>query len=437
MHHQLNRLVIYRNIETDSVLYRLADIFARFENGEHEPEILTADIYCQIHRLLDIATEYGFDQNLWQNYLAFLLATTENPFSLACEKVGANEGSVNALAKSDFKVFKELFDFNFSPIEQALQIDCFAKVSNYRALVREQKKYNWLVSEKVRALSTAVAAAPTADDVFQVITAFYRDNGVGVLGLNKAFRLRENTDRIQLEPITNTVEAYLDDLVGCEPQKKTLIENTEAFIQGKKANNLLLHGDSGTGKSTCVKAILNMYFDHGLRVIELYKHQFEHLAAIIAMIKNRNYRFIIFMDDLSFEEFETDYKYLKAVIEGGMEITPDNVLIYATSNRRHLIKETWTDRNDRVNEDDIHHSDTAEEKISLVNRFGVTIYFPKPNHQEYLEIVRQLAGRYPEITLTGQELLDQADKWAMWHGNISGRRAQQFINYLCGRNPDS
>ncbi len=171
-------------------------------------------------------------------------------------------------------------------------------------------------------------------------------------------------------------------LIGYEIQKQKIIENTEAFVAGRKANNALLFGDSGTGKSTTIKAIINEYYDRGLRMIEIYKHQFQDLSQVISQIKNRNYRFIIYMDDLSFEEFETEYKYLKAVIEGGLEIKPDNVLIYATSNRRHLIRETWTDRTDLENDNGMHRSDTMQEKLSLVNRFGVTINYSKPSQKK-------------------------------------------------------
>ena len=211
------------------------------------------------------------------------------------------------------------------------------------------------------------------------------------------------------------------------------MDNTEAFVKGLPANNVLLFGDSGTGKSTSIKAILNEYYDQGLRMIEIYKHQFQDLSAVISHIKNRNYRFIIYMDDLSFEEFEIEYKYLKAVIEGGMETKPDNVLIYATSNRRHIIRETWSDRSDMEQDDGMHRSDTMQEKLSLVARFGVTISFSKPTQKEYFRIVTELAKRYPEITMSEQELCAEANKWEMSHGGISGRTAQQFINYLAGR----
>lgn len=438
MYRKLANLVVYRNIAPNSILFCLAERIREFDSGTYVKENLTAAIYSQIHRLLDVATIYGFDKNLWHNYLAYLLATTENPFSLSCEKTGARDGSVNQLVSNDFRIFKELFDYDFNSLEQALEINCFSIISNYRALPKEQKKYNHNVSQQVRVLSDALAAAEGAEEVFRVVTAFYRNHGVGMFGLNKVFRIRQPADKLELEPITNIVEVRLSDLIGYETQKQMLRENTEAFLQGHRANNLLLYGDSGTGKSTCIKAILNEYHSSGLRIIEFYKHQMQDLATVISLIKNRNYRFIIFMDDLSFEDFETEYKYLKAVIEGGLEITPDNVLIYATSNRRHLIRETWSDRSDTTRDgDDIHHSDTAEEKMSLVNRFGVTIRFGKPNQQEYLEIVKGIARRYPEIILPENILVEEARKWGMWHGNISGRRAQQFINHLLGKMDDS
>ena len=170
-----------------------------------------------------------------------------------------------------------------------------------------------------------------------------------------------------------------------------------------------------------------MYYDRGLRIIEIYKHQFKDLNDVIAQIKNRNYKFIIYMDDLSFEEFEVEYKYLKAVIEGGLEKKPKNVLIYATSNRRHLVNERFSDRDDAL-----HKSDTMQEKLSLVSRFGCTIYFGLPEKKEYQEIVLELAGR-EGIDMDKEELLLEANKWEVAHGGRSGRCARQFIDYLLGR----
>ena len=167
-------------------------------------------------------------------------------------------------------------------------------------------------------------------------------------------------------------------------------------------------------------------------MIEIYKHQFASLSNVIAQIKNRNYKFIIYMDDLSFEEFEIEYKFLKAVIEGGVETKPENILIYATSNRRHLIKENWSDRSDVKVENGMHQSDTMEEKLSLVHRFGVTINYSKPSQKEYFNISIQLARRLG-VTMSDEEIRAEANKWELSHGGISGRTAQQFANYLAGQ----
>lgn len=433
MYRDIAKLVLYRNLGENSILMKLSGIFEDFDRGDCPNAELVARIYDQIKRLLDLATDYGFDTNLWHNYLAFILITNENSFSMTSEKVGANDGTVNYFAKNDFKIFKKLFDFDFSEIEEALDIDCFTIVNNYKAIGKKERMYNKNVSTKVQDISHAIEGAKDENDIFKIVTDFYKAYGVGMFGLNKAFRIVHPTNGdMQFVPINNTEDVRLDDLIGYEIQKQKIVENTEAFVAGRKANNALLFGDSGTGKSTTIKAIINEYYDQGLRMIEIYKHQFQDLSQVISQIKNRNYRFIIYMDDLSFEEFETEYKYLKAVIEGGLEIKPDNVLIYATSNRRHLIRETWTDRTDLENNNGMHKSDTMQEKLSLVNRFGVTINYSKPSQKEYFQIVVGLAEKNG-IHMTEEELCAEANKWELSHGGISGRTAQQFINYLAGK----
>ena len=266
------------------------------------------------------------------------------------------------------------------------------------------------------------------------MTQFYKEFGVGKLGLHKAFRVAHDEEGVHIVPITKIAHVQLDELVGYESAKKKLIDNTEAFVKGRRANNCLLFGDAGTGKSSSIKAILNKYYDQGLRMIEVYKHQFQDLNDVIAQIKNRNYKFIIYMDDLSFEEFEIEYKYLKAVIEGGLERKPDNVLIYSTSNRRHLIRESFRDKEER--DEELHTNDTVQEKLSLVARFGVTIYFGKPAKKEFQEIVRQLAKRNG-IEMDEEKLLLEANRWELNHGGMSGRTAQQFIDYLLGMETQS
>ena len=400
MYKEISQLIMYGNLDNSSILSSMADIFNRFDNKLSSKEELVTDIYTQVKRILEVATDYGFDKNLWQNYLTYFLITNENPFSITCEKVGANDGSVNVFAKNDFKVFYNLFHYDFSFIEKELGIDCFSIISDYKAIVKKELMYNKNVSEKVQALSEKLAKAANADEFFDIVTEFYKAYGVGMFGLNKAFRISATENgKLTFNPINN-----MDKVV---------------------------FGDSGTGKSTSIKAIVNEYYDQGLRMIEIYKHQFKDLSNVIAAIKNRNYKFIIYMDDLSFEEFEIEYKFLKAVIEGGVETKPDNILIYATSNRRHLIKETWNDRNDMESSNGLHRSDTIEEKMSLVNRFGCQISYSKPSNKEYYNIVIGLAKKNG-LDMSEEELMAEANKWELSHGGISGRTAQQFINHCLG-----
>ena len=429
MYQLISNLILYGNMNDDEILVRIARLLDDHQKNDNE---LRQAIYVEIKRLLELATQYGFNDNLWHNYLTYILMTNENPFSMTCEKQGAKDGTVNHFALNDFKVFFDLFHFDFSEIENSLHIDCFSTLSSYHALSKPELMYNKNVSLKVQELSKKLEKTKDEKEFFDVVTQFYKDYGVGMFGLNKAFRIATSHENyVELKAINNMDEVVLDDLVGYEIQKKKLLDNTIAFVEGRKANNVLLYGDSGTGKSTSIKAIVNEFYDQGLRMIEIYKHQFKDLSNIIAMIKNRNYRFIIYMDDLSFEEFEIEYKFLKAVIEGGVETKPENILIYATSNRRHIIKEMWSDREDVIQQKGIHQSDTMEEKLSLVNRFGVTINYSKPMKKEFNHIVLELAHKN-HIQMDDETLLAGANKWELNHGGTSGRTAQQFINHILG-----
>ena len=334
----------------------------------------------------------------------------------------------------DILIFKELYDFDFTPVTEALNVPEYALLTDYEASSEESKVYNKRICSRICELAEKFCNDHTAEEMKDTLTEFYKEYGVGKFGLHKAFRVEHDENGVQIVPILNIAHVKLSDLVGYELAKAKLVENTEAFVNGRKANNCLLYGDAGTGKSTSIKGIVNEYYDRGLRIIEVYKHQFQDLNDVIAQIKNRNYKFIIYMDDLSFEEFEIEYKYLKAVIEGGLEKKPDNVLIYATSNRRHLVREKFTDKEER--EDDLHRGDTVAEKLSLSSRFGVTIYFGAPDKRQFQEIVTTLADRYG-IIMDESLLLAEANKWELSHGGLSGRTAQQFIDYLLGKGEDA
>ncbi|MCI9390439.1 MAG: ATP-binding protein [Lachnospiraceae bacterium] len=387
--------------------------------------------YDSMHGLVEMAGFYGFYGNLWHDYLTFLLVNKENAFSMACEIVGPVEGSINEIAKGDFAVFKELYECDLEVFDRELGSAYGQIISDYQNVAEGSRRFNRRIRDRICSLSQKLAQADSVDTFMEDMVEFYRDFGVGTLGLHKAFRVGHDGDgQVVIQPITNIAHVHLDDLVGYEIAKKKLIDNTEAFVEGRKANNCLLFGDAGTGKSSSIKAILNQYYEKGLRIIEVYKHQFRDLNEVIAQIKNRNYKFIIYMDDLSFEDFEIEYKYLKAIIEGGLEKKPENVLIYATSNRRHLIRENFEDKEGR--REDLHASDTVQEKLSLVSRFGVTIFFSAPNKKEFQNIVSVLAKRH-QIEMPEEELLLEANKWELSHGGLTGRTAQQFIDYLLGQ----
>ena len=423
-------LILYKNFENGRLFYNMTWLMENYKNEYYNKEDLAALFYECFNQLSELAVSHGFRGNLWHNFLAFILVNNENAYSKACEIRGAVEGSINQLALHDLRIIKELFDFDFEAFAAAYEVDCIDAILHYESMEQSGRLFNKRISERICELTEKLEQSKDAEQFLYEVTEFYREFGVGKFGLHKAFRIQHRENCAEIIPITNIAHVKLDDLVGYEIAKQKLIDNTEAFVNGREANNCLLFGDAGTGKSTSIKAIANQYYEKGLRLIEVYKHQFCDLNDVIAQIKNRNYKFIIYMDDLSFEEFEVEYKYLKAVIEGGLEKKPDNVLIYATSNRRHLIRETFSDK-EEIRED-MHTSDTVQEKLSLYARFGVTIYFGAPNKKEFEQIVAALAKKN-EINMTKEELFAEANKWELSHGGLSGRTAQQFINYLLGR----
>lgn len=428
---RIEECILYRDFEQGEILKSMTKIMEAIDKGQ-DTQPFRKDFYTALSGLVELAGAYGFSGNLWHNYLTFLLVNKENAFSTACEIVGKVKGSVNQMARHDFIRFKELYDYDLKVFDRVFDSGDCQIICHYEG-TGGRKLFNKRIRDRICTLSERLEACGTVKEFMEDMVQFYKDFGVGKLGLHKAFRVVHAQEGARIVPITNIAHVQLSDLVGYEIAKQKLIENTEAFVKGRKANNCLLFGDAGTGKSSSIKGILNQYYDQGLRIIEIYKHQFQDLNDVIAQIKNRNYKFIIYMDDLSFEEFEIEYKYLKAVIEGGLEKKPDNILIYATSNRRHLIKEEFSDKEGR--RDHLHASDTVQEKLSLVSRFGVTIFFSSPSRKEFQDIVKTLAKRYG-VAMPEEELLAQANQWEMAHGGLSGRTAQQFIDYLLGKEPE-
>lgn len=361
----------------------------------------------EVYELLNFAEKYGISGNLIKAKIAWLLMNDENPFSLSVER-NDESGSVCEFARKDINEIRKLF---FEKAE--------LPISDYSPLNKNISGEEKRIGKAIAKFSDKLDSTKSDDEFFDAVKNYYVENGVGDFGINKAFYMQDDGALI---PVSHIREVDFLELWGYSTQQERLISNTEAFAKGSAANNVLLYGDSGTGKSTSVKAVLNMFYSRGVRMIQIQKHQFVHLSLLTEKLKKRNYRFIIYIDDLSFEEFEVEYKYLKAAIEGGLEEKPENVLIYATSNRRHLIKETFGERE----ADDIHRNETVQEKISLSDRFGLQIYYPKPAQAEYFEIVKHLAA-IEGLNIDEESLIAEAKKWGVSHGGFSGRTAKQLI----------
>lgn len=419
----INELVIYRNLEHQELFEEMACLMG-YASREEKPDAF----HCG-GRLVELAVNYGFEGNLWHCFLAFCLANNENAYTTTCEITGAAGGSLDELAREDFGIFKALFDYDILKLEPS---GMWRQLSAYRPAGKGSRVFNKRIRDRIVNLAVQLEESGDVEEFQSHVTEFYREFGVGKFGLNKAFRIVEKDEGqiVLIDPIINVEHVYFKDIVGYELQKQKLIENTEAFVEGREANNVLLFGDAGTGKSSSVKAVLNEYYSRGLRIIEVYKHQFKALSDVLEQIKDRNYKFIIYMDDLSFEDYELEYKYLKAILEGGLGKRPDNVLIYATSNRRHLIREKFSDK--RELDDELHNNDTVQEKLSLASRFGVTIYFGSPDKRQFETIVKALADRC-HLDMPEDELYREANKWELSHGGLSGRTASQFITHLLGR----
>ncbi len=460
------RMMLYHRAEVHPAgrIYRGMRVLAEVCKKGHEitDDMKELALRCASD-LLFVGVGSGFEGNLWHAYLADLLLNDLNEYTFYAERrTEPPKGTLNKLALADFELFLEAFSIDISMIAEHTETPQLALLTEYKPPFKDAGagvRYSKAISKAICEIGKKLAGCEKSEEIRDALWRFYCIYGVGDIALHKAFRVEEKEgmpvsgipipprpnpmdnatlggpdlkdyhySRVNIIPVTNNDQARLSDLVGIEGAKDKLRKNTESFLLGRKANNCLLFGDAGTGKSTAVKAIANEYYDRGLRVIELYRHQFKCLPDLIEQLRYRNYKFILFMDDLSFEDYETEYKYLKALIEGGIAEVPSNVVIYATSNRRHLIRENYSDKEDQ---EDMHTGDTVQEKLSLAYRFGVTIYFGKPNKKEFQEIVRQLAAR-GNIKMDEEELLLEANKWELSHGGLSGRTAQQFIDYLDG-----
>ena len=282
-------LIVYKDFGEDGAL--LADmvwLMEHYGTGEEGIQKESSLLYECMHGLLEMAGSHGFSGNLWHCYLTNLLVNNENSYSRACEIRGAVEGTINEAVLHDIAIFKEFFDYDFTDMMDKLEAPAFSMALSYEGNMQESKVYNTRIRDRICTLAVRFREDGTPEEMKATLTEFYKEYGVGKFGLHKAFRIAHKEGETVIEPILNIAHVKLSDLVGYETAKKKLIDNTEAFVLGKKANNCLLYGDAGTGKSSSIKAIANAYYSQGLRIIEVYKHQFQDLNDVIGQIKNRN-----------------------------------------------------------------------------------------------------------------------------------------------------
>lgn len=354
----------------------------------------------------------------WQEYLISQIIKDDNPFSKQVQQKKLTDLSptLTAAAKHDLKILQNLYQCSSKKISQWIQT--IAKL--------EQPPVAWeLQLTKEEVIYKNLINLENWADAIETLATHYHHNGTGLFAQSIAFEWRNS----QLLTITYPDPVELKELVGYELQKDTLIKNTEFLLAGYSALNILLYGSRGSGKSSLIKALLNEYSQRNLRLVEVAKSNLKDLPLIAEKLRDIPQKFIIFVDDLSFEEDDDTFKALKVVLEGNLTARPTNVVVYATSNRRHLIREFFNDRPRPKDSDEVHNWDTVQEKLSFSDRFGLTLTFEPANQNTYLTIVRHLA-KQAKINLNSEDLDYQALQWATRHNGRSGRTARQFIDFL-------
>lgn len=411
---QMARLCIFRELQEKPLL---KDLSALVESLLDETETFTNHIEkynCFAYRL--------FERNggaSLKAYIAEEVLYGQNLITVYIERNQRLQNSLREGLASELAILEEIGECKASWFKELLMSKASCVLE--RELI--QTLIEWHTDEED---SIAVLGIRNWEEKSETLLDFYKQKGCGTFAKHVAFIWDDSKGNKEIKGIDTPDTINFNDLIGYELQKQDLIHNTEAFIKGYPANNLLLYGARGTGKSSMVKATLN-YFAKGtrLRLIEVRKDQLMQLKELISVIKNKPYYFVIFIDDLAFEDKEETYTALKTILEGGVEAKPNNMVIYATSNRRHLIQENMSDN-------ELHGKDTVEEKLSLSDRFGMRIGFNAPNQLEYLAIVKGLVAQRG-IDIEEELLKKEALKWEMWHNGKSGRTAKQFVDDLEGR----
>ncbi|TYO94687.1 ATP-binding protein [Desulfallas thermosapovorans] len=426
-------LTVYRNILKDPIVKSVIEHLLALANptGTIHP----VHSYGRVYHMLAMTQNPLTSSDAWQNHLLELILSDVNPFSRAAYTPGGDYTVFKAAVHWDLSILQCLFEISVQDIHNAtIEVldNCFPvthrpPLPRWTAPRPPAGEQSGLHNRRVQ-MKRELAAARRWDKLAEQLAHYYATYGCGIFGRFIAFKWQNGI----LQGVDRPDPIKLNGLFEYTDIREQVIANTRQFLNGYPANNLLLYGDRGTGKSSTVKALLNEYWSQGLRLVEVPKKQLPDYHSIVQELRHNKHRFILFVDDLSFEENETEFKDLKALLEGGIEDRPGNVLIYATSNRRHLIKETFADRVKNNTGGEIHAMDSVQEKLSLADRFGITVIFPTPDQETFLKIAVGLAEQRG-LPLPPQELRQRALHWSMWQNGRSPRSARQFVDQLEGQ----
>lgn len=418
----LRNLVVCRDLLEDPVIQKIIELVEFREKYPSSPAKSRMESFLQSEvaaLLIQQAEKLGISGNLLPAYIVHLLAEGGNVAARTIEAVGSyGKGLLDSLGDDMILLLPYLKVKTTVVIGRDNPF-----LNNYHPAKKEQNLFETNLLQRLVEMKTITSAA-------RHLLRHYEKWGSGMMALYTAFRIGAGGTLVGIAdfPVFNW-----DDLLGYEDQKYKLLTNTQNFMEGRPANNVLLTGARGTGKSTGVKALAAMFAADGLRLIQIGRDQLELVAPVLEKLNEiRSKKFILFFDDLSFDEGESGYKYLKSAIDGSVTAQPDNVLIYATSNRRHLLKETWSDRNDAL-EAEVYRQDSANESISLSDRFGLILHYSTPSQEEYLQIIDHEL-RKAGVHLSKEELRLEGVRWEMEHSGRNGRIANQFVKWYLGNN---
>lgn len=461
-------LVLYKNLRYDDLIIDLDMIFVLLIH--EKPDIFNlTDLYSSIgYKLLSAASGL-------KEYFIEKIIFSENLFSRAAEFDGAGclTGTMGAAVRNDLAHLQRLASLRPEQIKDYILCRCssddfmrqdvmklplwFDPQENESVSAKKSCSTNANEDSNITKIKTLFMNSSNWPECAEALAEFHRRCGSGIFAKHRAFVWRHapinygyetpvtigcDTAAGGFEQIVTAGNTFVgvaspdpvkfSDLISYELERRDIIENTLHLLDGKPANNILLYGDRGTGKSTTVKALVNEYHDRGLRLVEVPKKLLGDFPLIIRHLAGRNLKFILFVDDLAFEDNEENYTALKAMLEGGVESRPANVVIYATSNRKHIIKERFSDRAGLASgnaDDEVRAADTMQEKLSLSDRFGMTVIFSSPDKRKYLEIVEGLA-KARGIKADADFIRSEALKWEMQYNGRSPRTARQFVDWL-------